>query len=632
MKRLFTKITKHTNQSWTSLILILSPLLLFVFLTIRVDPQKLVFFSRYSVLMFFIVLILYYFTFRIQGKVGLFSGLALTMVLFAVVLLFKWESGYSDTGIIGGLLPYKDGKNYYWGTQLLLNGQLISAVSNQSAGRPLHPGFLSIFLVLTKQNYQWATVIISGLAGLTAYMSARPIVEKFGPLAASIYITLLYFYIQPLIGRPLSEFPGYIFGCLGFILLWRAATNLSLIDLILGLFTLMMAVSIRSGAFFVFPMLFLWAGFVFRGDKRFSYKVAGIALFTIGFSFLLMNVIYPRLIVGPDGVTNGNFAYALYGQVRGGLGYNAGIKDLGTRDPSVVYAAAFDFFTRHPMSFFIGAAKAYRDFFLPNRSGFLPLMATLSHVRKESMILWFLGLFFLVVGLIHAIRNYKNPIYSLLAAGFVGIFFSIPFLPPMDGGRDFYASTMPFIYVPISIAPLILLRHKARVEIHTAENSIWFERLFPVLLAVLTMLIPTLLQQFISPPSFTAMECPSGQRSFVGNIHPNSYIELVSERSEGCGFAPLICLEDFQQYSAERSTDDVYQELESLAQSTTSNTWIIPFVDLVDSNFHYMVDNTGHLDMNRTPPFSIQGCADEIKTKNQSIYLIKSLEIKTIDP
>ena len=481
---------------------------------------------------------------------------------------------------------------------MLLNGQLISAVSNQSAGRPLHPGFLSIFLVLTKQDYQWATIIISGLTGLSAYLSARPIVEKFGSLAASIYITLLFFYIQPLIGRPLSEFPGYIFGCLGFILLWRAATNLSLIDLILGLFTMMMAVSIRSGAFFVFPMLFLWAGFVFRGDKRFSYKVAGIALFTIGFSFLLMNVIYPRLIVGPDGVTNGNFAYALYGQVRGGIGYNAGIKDLGTRDPSVVYAAAFDFFTRHPYSFFIGAAKAYRDFFLPNRSGFLPLMATLSHVRKESMIIWIFGLFLLVVGLIHAIRNYKTPIYSLLVAGFIGIFFSIPFLPPMDGGRDFYASTMPFIYVPISIAPLILFGQVEKVEIHAAVNEIWFERLFPTLLAILTMLTPLLLQRLIGPPNLTATDCPSGQQSFVGKIYPNSYIELVPERSQTCGFAPLICLEDFQQYSAEKSTDDVFQELELLAVSTKSHTLIVPFVDLVDSNFHYLVDNGEYLDMN----------------------------------
>jgi len=155
------------------------------------------------------------------------------------------------------------------------------------------------------------------------------------------------------------------------------------------------------------------------------------------------------------------------------------------------------------------------------------------------------------------------------------------------------------------------------------------KRLFPSLLTILTMLSPILLHQLIKPPRLTAPECPSGQQPFVGHIYPNSYIELAPERSQSCGFAPIICLEDFQRYSAEKSTDDVFQELERLAGSATSHTWIIPFVDLVDSNFHYLVDNGGYLDSNGSPPLSIQGCAEEIKTKNQSIYKIISLEVET---
>lgn len=602
-----------------------SLLVLFLFLTIRVAPQTLIFVSRYSVVLFFIVLALYYVTFRLPGKAGWVAGLSLTMVLFAGVLLFKWSSGYTDSGIIGGLLPYKDGRNYYWGTQLLMNGYPISAASDQAAGRPLFPGFLSIFLFLTGQNYQWALALIAGLTGFSAYLSARPMLEKFSALAASIYITLLYFYIQPLIGRPLSEFPGFIFGCLSFVLLWRSATKLSLIDLILGLFTLMMAISIRAGAFFVFPLLILWAGWVFRGEKRYSLKVAGVAFLTVGIAFILMNVLYPRWVVVPEGITNANFAYALYGQVRGGIGYNAGIKDLGTKDPAVAYQAAFDFFTRHPLSFFVAATKSYRDFFLPNRTGILPLRASQSELDSLSTGVWILGLFFLAVGLVNAIRNFRYPLYSLFVTVFAGVMLSIPFLPPIDGGRDFYASTIPFVYAPICFAPLVLFRYPIQTETHVPDHSDEFERIFPTLLVILTMLCPILLRLAITPGSYTAPTCPTDQEPFVTRIYPHSYVEIMREGAPTCGFAPSICVEDFQQFSQEKSSDDLYQELERLAEATTSSMRIIPSVDLVDSNFHYLVDNGGFLDGLGTPPLSVQGCAIEIKTKTQSIYQITML-------
>jgi hypothetical protein len=209
---------------------------------------------------------------------------------------------------------------------------------------------------------------------------------------------------------------------------------------------------------------------------------------------------------------------------------------------------------------------------------------------------------------------------------FAGIVFSIPFLPPIDGGSRFYASTVPFLYAPLSIAPIVLIRHKTEVENHPTENEIWFERAFPILLAILTMFSPILLRQVISPGSFTAPDCPADQEPFVTRIYPRSYVELMRVSSPACGFAPNICLGDFQQYSQEKTTDDFYQELERLAGAANASMWIVPSVDLVDRSFHYLVDNSSFLDGLGTPPLSIQGCAVEIKTKTQSIYQIMMLE------
>ena len=64
------------------------------------------------------------------------------MLLLALTLSFLWTSGFSDNFVIGGLLPYKDAKNYFLGANLLLNGCLIRN-AGQALGRPLFSGFLS---------------------------------------------------------------------------------------------------------------------------------------------------------------------------------------------------------------------------------------------------------------------------------------------------------------------------------------------------------------------------------------------------------------------------------------------------------------------------------------------------------
>jgi len=70
------------------------------------------------------------------------------------------DSGFSDNFVIGGLLPYKDAKNYYLGANLLLNGLPIR-IAGQALGRPLFPGFLSSLLLLTGQNLKVALAVLT---------------------------------------------------------------------------------------------------------------------------------------------------------------------------------------------------------------------------------------------------------------------------------------------------------------------------------------------------------------------------------------------------------------------------------------------------------------------------------------
>lgn len=141
------------------------------------------------------------------------------MTLFALPLAYMWSSGFSDNGILGGLLPYKDGYYYYNGARLLSIGNLLPGYVVQAADRPLFPSFLSSIYFLTKQNFQWSLAILVGIVGSTSFFSIWFVGKKLGILAASLYGAFLFFYIQPLIGYSLTELLGFGFGCLGFVIL-----------------------------------------------------------------------------------------------------------------------------------------------------------------------------------------------------------------------------------------------------------------------------------------------------------------------------------------------------------------------------------------------------------------------------
>lgn len=615
------------SQTWEwkrvfSIGAIIIPVLIFLLvLTTKIPYFFSQIFLSYSIFLFVILVFLYSLCFHLPGRWSRLAGLSLTMLLFSLTLSYHWTSGFSNNKVMAGFLPYKDGQSYYGGAEMILNGLPIPAVGLQADGRPLFPGLLASLLFLTGHNLQWTLAIIIGFLGIFCYLSAERIFDSWGPLAAALYITLLYFYIQPLISTTLSELPGLAFGCLGLTFLWSAAENLNIKSLIFGLVILTLSLSIRAGAFFIFPMLILWAGWAFRGERRFSYRVAGIAFVTSMAAFLLLNIVYPRLVVAAGGATFGNFAYALYGQVLGGAGWHRAITDLQTRDPSVVYKAALEFFLKHPASFFIGIAKSYRDFFLPNSNGIFSFESS-GGLNGVDILLWVAALILLIWGIVRSIREIRAPLPALLVAGFAGIFLSIPFLPPVDGGARFHASTMPFFFAIATCAASRMFKNQKAIV--KAEKPLIPLQLVSILIFGLVVVLPVLLQRFIRPVPITMPACTAGQVPFMLKANPGSYVDLVPENSASCGLGPEICLSDFKANGVEKTVDDFYQELVVQAEASASVTRIEPTIDLAGKGFHFFMGTTSQLE-----PLSsdrlISGCATEIRTRTHSIYKVETV-------
>ena len=589
-------------------------------LSAGLPPELTGFFQGYSFVLFAFILAGYYFAYRLSGYTSILVGLGFTLLLFALTLEHRWVSGYSDNFLIGGLLPYKDAKNYYVGANFILRGiPLVNA--GQATERPLFPGFFSTILLFTGQNLKVSIAILANLAGLVLYYSSRRVFHSLGSMPASLYSTLLFFYIQPWVGYLMSETFGFTMGCIAFSILWYASRNLNWSDFVIGSLALLIAVSARAGAFLILPMLMLWRGWVSRDKKRFSFHASAYTAFVIVAGYLVVNVLYSRMIGIPGGSAFGNFSYALYGQVRGGTGWHSAIEDLGTRNPDIVYKAALQFFLEHPFSLLIAIAKSYRDFFLP---GFPNIFPFDGYGQPTWLIytIWFVTMGLLFLGLIRLMKDIRENTASLLLAGFVGMILSIPFLPPIDGGSRFYASTVPFFFVIPAIG--LSKSRNWEQEFSKKEQSSRLLLNFSLGLIFFVLVMPVMIYSSSRKSIPIAERCPSTQDAFVIQVKPDSFIDLVQDEKTICGFKSHVCLTDFVENNPEFKIDDFYQELYSMMKEAGSNVRLIPTLNLLDNKFHYFyVDSAFSVD--ESSMNTMTGCAKEVKTENQSIFIVESI-------
>jgi len=599
----------------------LIPAILFwVVLTIEIPYSFTRYFHSYEPVVFLFLLPLFYLSFRLKGDWNVLATFGLTMLLYALTLSFMWTSGFSDNFIISGLLPYKDAKNYYLGANLLMNG-LPVRVAGQAMGRPLFPGFLSSLLILTGQNLKLALGILTQLAGIGLYVTARQVRQGMGVLAGTLYATFMYFYFQIIAGFVMSESLGFIGGCFGFALIWYAARHRRWFDFLLGAGLLLVAVSARAGAFLIFPMLALWAGWAFRGSKRYSLLVLILVLAVLAGGYFIVNSVYPGLLGVPEGSSFGNFAYTIYGQVRGGLGWHSAIDELGTRIPANVYRAAWDYFLTNPSDFLKGILKAYADFFLPGEGSIFVFGAADQNYFLD-LIFWVLTFIILLRGLYLLIFKQRSDVSTLLLAGFIGIFLSIPFLPPIDGGMRFYASSMPFFFAPLAVGVSRISDQDEWPAL--AKMELFSLHFVSVALLTLTVLLPPVTLRATSMPDSKEPLCPSEQRPFVIDVNPGSYIDLVEGKNASCGLAPNICYEDFLTHNTEMHIDDFYQQLDSLATASQTDMRVDPTINLLDGYFQYFILTDKQV-LSGSSVESLSGCATRIQTENQRIFWVESI-------
>jgi hypothetical protein len=231
------------------------------------------------------------------------------------------------------------------------------------------------------------------------------------------------------------------------------------------------------------------------------------------------------------------------------------------------------------------------------------------------------------------IKDIRSNHSSLLVAGFIGIFLSIPFLPPIDGGARFYASTTPFFFVLPAVAVYLLSK---KMGWDTPLKNDWKEdtkisQALSIIVIVMTMIMPIVLyatRSFSRVPDRVAPHCQAEQAPFAIELHPGSYIDLVKDNPTQCSGVPDVCFDEFKWNNTEKGTDDFYQELFHLTENAKTNARIIPAVDWIENKPHYF-----YLSHDKLPGDLayglLSGCATETRTTYQSIYKVESMLIES---
>jgi hypothetical protein len=486
-----------------------------------------------------------FFTFRIPGRIGEFIAMTVTLGLFAMPLAGLWAAGETQTTVLNGIIPMADAADYYMDALRLLSGDKFSIFS---ARRPLFSGLLATTLLLTDRNLMTALAVLTGITAFACYFTVKEIQRTHGAVTASFILMILFLFYRAHSGISMSENLGVALGALGFGFLWRGAANKDLTYIWIGLFTTTLALNARAGAFFILPMLILWAGRIFRQNSLLSWKAVMITTSAVIVAFGL-NFSFTRVIAVPSGVPFANFSYTLYGLASGGNSwiyvFESHPELLAIPEPGQtlqIYKLAFDLIRANPLLLIKGALFNWSMLFSNSWYNVYAYVGGENWTVNvaASWLMYALAL----TGLFAWYKDRQNPVNSLIAAAIFGVFISVPFLPPTDTYRmrSYAASIIVLAALPALGLDFILRKSKIKF-LEASYNEVTGIPSLPVafnfILIAMTVIAPVFILWNAKPVTLNASACSStDSEAVLIRFDEGTYINLKKQNQPFLDWMP----------------------------------------------------------------------------------------------
>jgi hypothetical protein len=483
-----------------------------------------------------------------KGMVWPTISLTLTLVLFSIPLIYKWQTAGFYGYLIGGLLPWSDAAGYYSGAQhLLYDGHLTTWATR----RPLFGGFLAVLLSATGNNLQVTLVILATLNGLAVYVAAREIEKRYSSWIAATFLIICYWYYCAHAGITASEQLGLCLGVLSLAILIHGIQNESIRKVAFGLFVLTVGLNARAGAFFILPVIIVWLGIVFHPQLGWRKTIAlGIGAVMLG---MLGNLCLAKTIGAPDAVPFSNYSYTLYGLASGNAGWSQVIRDHPDVKEGEVLGLALEKIRDNPSLFIIGILHSYRDYFTTSYGPFSFLGIVNDRRNLGNLLLMALT----GIALVIAIQRREQRQYSLMLAAFLGIFLSVSLVPPRDANfMRIYAATIPFTaYIAstglsIFSGSLKQLGLSADIPIERS-NNINILLPFSIVLLFISFIAPLFVKSSSDLlATHPLVSCSPGEKQVGFLLGKGSSVKLAEDNSLSESYLPFIRVTDFRNGTA----------------------------------------------------------------------------------
>jgi hypothetical protein len=480
------------------------------------------------------MLVVFYLILRLPDKWRVPLAFAAGGALFGLALTGLWASGQSEPYVVSGLIPYNDAATYYNDANRLLDGSLLSDTSSR---RPLAIGFQGALLGLTGRNLQDSLAILALLEAAACVYMMLEVRRAKGPLAGAVTYWIVFLFARRFIGTTMTESLGLAFGALSLAFFCRGVSRKLLAFILAGLFMLTVALNIRAGAFFVLPLLVVWAGWLFREKKQFAWKPAGLAMLAViaGFG---VNSLVLRLIGTSSGMAFGNFAESLYGLASGGERWSYVYTELEEARSmpekerfELIYQKSFELIRQNPMGIVQGSLHQWSLLFSDTWFSVYAYVGG-ENAEGNRYIHW--ALYALcVAALVQTVRKHNDPLYSFLLVAIIGIFLSVPFVPPGDAHKmRAFAATIPLLALlpAVGFSELVNMvpwKHSKDNPEDTSEGSgLVF---YSALLTTFMVLAPFVVMKMAVKPVVTPAACPPGETAVNVHYAPGSSVRLIRE-------------------------------------------------------------------------------------------------------
>jgi len=349
-------------------------------------------------------------------------------------------------------------------------------------------------------------------------------------------------------GAVRTESLGVALSVLGAAFLWRSIAQSKDKLALAGIFLLAIAMIARAGSFFALPMIILWGGWKFRPyGKKISWKfiVIGIGLVVSAFA---INQLIISTFGTKEGIPFGNFSYSFYGLAAGGKSWAYVQQIYPGASEETIYKLAWGLILEDPSLIVKGALYNWKMFFSNTGYGMFSFMTGESSI---SNIVSYMGMCLLcLISLGIWIREPADPYLSFIGSFMVGVFLSIPFLPPTDAFRvrAYAASIVLFGLLPAMGLHFILKNLKISFlwEVHDTHPYEIELLLFSAIFLGAVLIGPFMLYKVEALPILKPAICSGEETSLVIRYDAGTAIHLVSQKSIILDWAPTYKIGTFR--------------------------------------------------------------------------------------